>query len=242
MKISAILIALFTLTVLTSCEKKSQNADTHISRTDSFKLNAKSFAGALKSSPDAVLVDVRTAKEFAGGHIDNAQNIDWKNDDFDKNIQKIDKNKQVYVYCMSGNRSGKAASHMRNMGFAKVYELDGGMLKWRAANLPETTGTTAQGMSLADFNAKTKSGNVVLVDFYADWCEPCKRMEPYLNKISQTMSDKVTVVRINVDENKELAKSLKIDALPVLQLYEKGSKTWENTGFTAEETVLTKLK
>jgi thioredoxin len=148
------------------------------------------------------------------------------------------------VYCLSGGRSGSAASKMRSDGFKEVYEMNGGMMKWRAANLPETTDNKVNkpGMALADFNKLTQSDKIVLVDFYADWCVPCKKMKPYLDEIASEMATKVQVVRINADDNQELMKALKVDALPVLKVFQKGKETWNNVGFVPKEEVLTHLK
>lgn len=121
--------------------------------------------------------------------------------------------------------------------------MNGGMMKWRAANLPETTNTTStsQGLTLAQFQAQLKSDKIYLVDFYADWCAPCKKMKPYLDEISTEMANKVVVLRINADDNKQLCKDLKIDALPVLQVYKNTVKTWTNVGFIEKADVVKQL-
>jgi len=133
---------------------------------------------------------------------------------------------------------------MRSDGFKEVYELTGGIMEWRAADLPETTNSTTEstGMSKQQFDALLNSDKLVLVDFYADWCAPCKKMKPYLDEISTEMEDKVVVVRINADDNKQLCKDLKIHALPVLQLYKNKSMTWANTGFIGKEEVVKQIQ
>jgi len=80
---------------------------------------------------DIQLIDVRTAQEYSEGHIDNAQNIDYFSETFEADIAKLDKNKPVIVYCKSGNRSAKCAKKMEEAGFVKIYDLDGGISKWR---------------------------------------------------------------------------------------------------------------
>ena len=77
------------------------------------------------------LVDVRTQEEFKSGHINNAQNIDYYADDFEMQIAKLDKTKPVLVYCNKGGRSAKCASKMKEAGFVKVYDLEGGIAKWK---------------------------------------------------------------------------------------------------------------
>ena len=148
------------------------------------------------------------------------------------------------MYCLSGGRSARAASKMRSEGFKTVYELQGGIMKWRGANLPETTDdtTTSKGMSQKQFEALLNSDKLVLIDFYADWCEPCKKMKPYLEEITKEMATKVAVIRINADDNQDLCKELKIDALPVLQLYKNKNLVWVNKGFIEKEKVVKQLK
>ncbi|MEY8021071.1 rhodanese-like domain-containing protein [Muriicola sp. SD30] len=81
---------------------------------------------------DVQLVDVRTPREFKGGHIARALNIDYFNSwAFKEGFEKLDKSKPVYLYCRSGNRSLKAANKLVKMGFEKVYDLKGGILKWK---------------------------------------------------------------------------------------------------------------
>ena len=76
------------------------------------------------------IVDVRTAAEYAEGHIPNAVNIDVYSSDFADKIAKLDKDRTVAIYCRSGRRSKSAAEQAVKRGF-KVVELDGGVLSWR---------------------------------------------------------------------------------------------------------------
>jgi thioredoxin 1 len=206
-------------------------------------LSANEFASKIKESPTAPILDVRTPGEFSQGHIANANNIDWHGENFNDQIAKLDKSKPVFVYCLSGARSSDAAIHMRSLGFKEVYHLHGGLLKWRRANLPEViTNESKYGMSRKDFNNLIVGDKIVLVDFYADWCGPCKKMEPYLNEISRDMADKVLVIRINTDKNPALVREFKIDSIPVLQVYKNKTLTWQYVGYVGKETVVRQLK
>lgn len=223
-----IIVALTTFTViLNSCSTgQSQNSKT--------SLTAVEFSGKIKELPNAPVIDVRTFDEFSGGHLENAQNIDISGSNFEQQIETLDKSKPVFVYCLSGGRSASAASAMRGAGFKEVYELEGGIMKWRGANLPETTSLAtpkAAGMSKADYEKLFDTDKVVLVDFYADWCGPCKQMKPDIDAITSEMADKVTVVRINADDNTELCKELQIDALPTIKVYKNKALTWSNVGY-----------
>ncbi|SEM45506.1 thioredoxin [Chryseobacterium taichungense] len=223
------LIVLFFLIVLTGCGKAQNSRESNLSATE--------FSKKLNQTKDAQLVDVRTSGEFRNGHLKNAMNIDWTGGDFAEKAKALDKDKPVFVYCMSGPRSSAAAEKLTEMGFKNVYKMQGGMMKWRNASLPEIKASTSAGMSLAQYNEMLKSDTAVLVDFYAEWCAPCKKMEPYLKKMASEMQDKLKIVRINADENTELCKELNVSALPVLKLYKNDKVAWENLGFVTEEEV-----
>lgn len=77
------------------------------------------------------LVDVRTPKEFKSGYIDNAQNIDYKSPTFAQDILKLDKEKPVLLYCHTGGRSAKCAEKLEQAGFTKIYDLEGGISRWK---------------------------------------------------------------------------------------------------------------
>jgi thioredoxin 1 len=222
---------------LNSClNGQSQNTKT--------SLSAIEFSEKTKALSNAPIVDVRTPDEFSKGHLINAKNVDFRDNNFAKKIEMFDKSKPVFVYCLSGGRSGSAASLMRANGFKEVYELEGGIMKWRGANLPETTvnAVSSTGMSKQQFEALLNSEKLVLIDFYADWCAPCQKMKPYLDEITKDMADKVTVIRINADDNQALCKELQIDALPVLQLYKSKTLTWSNVGFIDKAGVVKQLQ
>jgi thioredoxin len=207
-------------------------------------VSASEFSKKIAELPGAPIIDVRTPGEFSQGHLKNAINYDISNSGFENQIASLDKLKPVLVYCLTGSRSTYAVRYMQSIGFKEVYELNGGMMKWRAASLPETTDRSiaSTGMNKQQFDNLLVTDKLVLVDYYADWCAPCKKMKPYLDEISKDMADKVVVVRINADESRELCKELKIDALPVLQIYKNKTLTWTNTGFIEKEEVVKQLK
>ena len=116
-KIIALLLGLLGLTTNASAQ------------SDSIKtVDAAQFAEFIKSD-SVFLVDVRTAEEYAAGHIANAKNIDVLKSDFKNNASTLPKNKQIAVYCRSGKRSLVAANILAKMGY-KVINLRGGWMEW----------------------------------------------------------------------------------------------------------------
>ncbi|HRN40947.1 MAG: rhodanese-like domain-containing protein [Flavobacteriales bacterium] len=84
----------------------------------------------LINQPGTIL-DVRTPDEWADGIIAGAEKINFYNDNFTQQIEKLDKTTPVYLYCRSGGRSANAADILKEKGFTKVYNLDGGITSWQ---------------------------------------------------------------------------------------------------------------
>ena len=92
------------------------------------KATGVSFVQSFKTTPRAVLIDVRTPQEYAEGHIPGALNIDIEGDAFVSSIEALDHSAPYFVYCRSGNRSGQAVAFMKQQGFTNITELSGGIL------------------------------------------------------------------------------------------------------------------
>lgn len=95
-------------------------------------LSVTDFKTKISKDSTAQLVDVRTPEEFAAGYIKNATNINYLGQDFETQIQKLNKNRPVLLYCKAGIRSLKAAAIMQKLGFKELYNLDGGYQNWVA--------------------------------------------------------------------------------------------------------------
>jgi len=91
------------------------------------------------ASEKYLLVDVRTAEEFSEGHIKGAINIDYLAENFSIEIQELELESPVLLYCRSGNRSSKAMKIMNELGFKEVYNLEGGIKGWISENNPVIT-------------------------------------------------------------------------------------------------------
>lgn len=121
-------ILLFTLP-LVNCQSNTKNE--HL-------LTPDKFSEALQKLPNIQLIDVRTPNEFNTSHLKGAVNIDYNSGNFSEAIKTLDKNKPVYVYCRSGNRSGKSVSEFKKQGFTQIYDLKGGILNWTQKGLDVT--------------------------------------------------------------------------------------------------------
>ena len=85
----------------------------------------------LQNDKSVQVVDVRTAKEHDLEAIPNSQNIDFNSPNFDEELSKLDKNRPVLLYCKTGRRSAECAKKLENAGFVKIYDLQGGISRWK---------------------------------------------------------------------------------------------------------------
>ncbi len=233
MKLFSKFLILFLFLALLSCNGQSSK--------NIKSIEPKAFSEQIATTPNAQIIDVRTPQEFAGGHLDNAINIDWLGDSFEINAQKLDKTKPVFVYCKTSNRSPKAAAKLEELGFKTIYNLQGGLLKWDADGFSKPTDKIV-GVCPQEFAELLNTDKKVLIDFYAEWCAPCKKMTPYLLQMQKDMVDKVVIIRLNADENPTLIKEMKILELPTLILYENKVEKWKNSGYISEEDLKKQLQ
>lgn len=94
-------------------------------------LSVDLFEQKIKELDNELLLDVRTPEEFKAGHLEGSVNIDYYNESFSAQLDALDKDKPVMVYCRSGSRSMKAAEVLRQKGFKEVYDMIGGITGWQ---------------------------------------------------------------------------------------------------------------
>jgi thioredoxin 1 len=85
-------------------------------------------------------------------------------------------------------------------------------------------------MAHASFSELVKSETPTLVDFYAEWCGPCKMMKPILEQVKNTVGEKARIIKIDVDKNPEVAALFKIRGVPTLALFKRGELKWVQAG------------
>src|ERR1039458_2968592 len=229
--------------LIVSCQSSGNNHAQATTRSQQAKainqvLNVDDYEKKLVATPNAQLIDVRTPGEYAEGHLKNARNIDINAGDFEDQLKKLDKSRTVFVYCLSGGRSATAAQKMGEMGFAEVYNMDGGIMKWQSAGKPVEKGPSTPsntGLSMDDYTKLVSGDKYVLVDFSATWCQPCKRLAPILESIAEKKKDKIVLQKIDADDNKDLVKQKGISGIPYLELYKDGKLLWKHQGFIEED-------
>jgi thioredoxin 1 len=92
------------------------------------------------------------------------------------------------------------------------------------------------------FKEIIKGETPVLIDFYADWCAPCKMMPPVLKQVKETFGDKIKIIKIDTDKNPQLSQQLQIRSIPTLMLFEKGEKKWQTSGVMSANQLINNLR
>ncbi len=132
---------LLALSVFACSSSDSQNTTPDTPKTTEPKaqdgvLSAEEFAKLLETQSNAQLVDVRTADEFAGGHLRGAKNLDYLSGELNSGLGQLDRERPVMLYCKKGGRSAKSYKLLKKAGFKTVYDLEGGYTEWVRQNLP----------------------------------------------------------------------------------------------------------
>ena len=239
------IISLFSLVSCSEAEERVQ--DSNNVQTKFEVVSAQEFHDLIIETEAPQILDVRTPQEFSSGNIDGAVNINIYDSNFEERINEFDKTEPIFVYCRSGSRSNKASNILIENGFTIVYDLKGGITSWNMQKFevpPDNTKSENQGgMTIEAYNKLVSNNDkLVLVDFNAEWCTPCKRLSPILDKIAENHSDKIELVKLDVDENPLISKSMRIQGLPTLKLYKKGKEVWQYLGLTTEEKIISKIK
>jgi rhodanese-related sulfurtransferase len=99
-------------------------------------LEAKALIDRNRGQADFVILDLRTPKEFAAGHIAGAVMLDYYSPGFQQGLQQLDKSKRYLIYCRTGNRSGRTLKLIGQMGLTSVYHLKDGIVDWNRHKLP----------------------------------------------------------------------------------------------------------
>ena len=88
------------------------------------------------------------------------------------------------------------------------------------------------------FNDVINSGQIVLVDFFATWCQPCKMMHPILEQVKEVLGDRVRIIKVDVDKYGDTASQFRIQSVPTLMLFRQGEVLWRTSGVVQKADLL----
>ncbi|MGA8854919.1 MAG: thioredoxin [Christiangramia sp.] len=93
----------------------------------------------------------------------------------------------------------------------------------------------------SNFSEIIESETPVLIDFYADWCGPCKSLAPILKQVKEELGDNVKIVKIDVDKNQPLATKYQVRGVPTMMLFKKGKQLWRESGVLPKHVIVDKI-
>ena len=198
-------------------------------------LKPNEFSQAIQQ-PGSQILDVRTADEYKSGHLKNALQANWLDKpEFAYRTSSLDKSKTVYIYCLSGGRSSAAAQALREQGYT-VINLEGGINAWKANGISvEGADPNARQTSMKSFQGQINSNTITLVDFGAEWCPPCRKMEPVVQSFVKDNSHKLALLKMDGGIETELMKLLQVEALPTFILYKNGKEIKRKQGLVSRD-------
>ncbi|MDD5149453.1 MAG: thioredoxin [Flavobacterium sp.] len=88
------------------------------------------------------------------------------------------------------------------------------------------------------FDSIIKSEKPVLIDFSADWCGPCKMLAPILKQVKDSLGERITIIKIDVDKNQALASKYQVRGVPTMVLYQNGKQLWRQSGVLSKEEII----
>ena len=95
---------------------------------------------------------------------------------------------------------------------------------------------------MSNFSSLINKSKPVLVDFFAEWCGPCKMMSPILKEVKDVLGDTASVIKIDVDKNQELATQLQVRGVPTMILYKNGKQLWRQSGVVQKNDLISLIK
>lgn len=91
---------------------------------------------------------------------------------------------------------------------------------------------------MSNFNTIIDSEKPVLVDFYAIWCGPCKMLSPILKEVKDNLGDQISIIKIDIDKNQQVAAQYQVRGVPTMILFQKGKQLWRQSGVVDKNTLI----
>ncbi len=91
---------------------------------------------------------------------------------------------------------------------------------------------------MSNFDTFIKSEKPVLIDFFATWCGPCKALAPILKQVKDSLGERITILKIDVDKNQQISNQYKVRGVPTMILFQEGKQLWRQSGVLSKEEII----
>lgn len=91
---------------------------------------------------------------------------------------------------------------------------------------------------MSNFDTIIQSEKPVLIDFFATWCGPCKMLGPILKEVKDSLGDRVSIIKIDVDKNQQIASQYQVRGVPTMILFQSGKQLWRQSGVLTKEEII----
>jgi thioredoxin 1 len=91
---------------------------------------------------------------------------------------------------------------------------------------------------MSNFDTIIKSEKPVLIDFFATWCGPCQALAPILKQVKDSLGDRITILKIDVDKNQQMAAQYQVRGVPTMILFQAGRQLWRQSGVVSKEEII----
>ena len=97
---------------------------------------------------------------------------------------------------------------------------------------------TINTIKMSNFNTIIGSEKPVLIDFFATWCGPCKMLGPILKEVKDSLGDRISIIKIDVDKNQQIASQYQVRGVPTMILFQNGKQLWRQSGVLNKEDII----
>lgn len=200
------------------------------------KISVEDLADEI-SDPNVQILDVRDTASFNKGFIARSTNIDLAHPKFDSLVSKFYSSLPVYIVAANEEQGATAVTRMNILGYRQAQYLEKGIGAWQSAgnSLETFKPKRIYESDTIPFTEARKGSKLVMVDFNAEWCKPCKMLEPAVKKAHDELADDVIVYSINIDEHKEYIQEYDASSIPLLVFIKNGVVLHRSLGLISEE-------
>jgi thioredoxin 1 len=197
-------------------------------------LSVDEFQRNLKDESEILVLDFQSEHNFKRGHIKKSKNIPFDSEKFESEINRIAKlDDKIFFYCTTDEENIIALQYLKEIGYQQIKYLKGGFVTWQSKSKPYSSSIRNlkpyTNLNYDNLKAILTQNEFIFVDFYADWCKPCKKMNPILKEIGEN-DPEIKIIKVNADESSELINHYGVEEIPTYLFFKNRTQVWRYTG------------